>query len=128
MEAYPNVIDPGTRDVGTQSIEALKLYDEGDYEAAIVSFDDYLHVNPDDMEARFYYGISAMMSERPQIAEKELLTVAKGDSRLKNQARWYLSLNFIKEEKIDEARENLQLLIEGDSSYGKKAKELMRKL
>lgn len=129
MEPYPNVIDPGTRgDVGTQSIEAFLLYEQGDFEAALTSFDEYLHLNPEDVEIRFYYGISALLTDENEIAEKELQTVADSDSRLENQATWYLALARIKLEKIDLARENLNSLIEGKSSYGPRAEKIMKKL
>jgi tetratricopeptide (TPR) repeat protein len=129
MEPYPNVIDPGTRgDVGTQSIEALKLYEQGNYAAALKSFDEYLHLNPNDLESRFYYGISALMKEEFDIAERELQSVSNSDSRLSNQATWYLALARINTNKIGLAKENLNTLIEGQSSYAVKAGQIMKKL
>ena len=129
MEPYPNVIDPGTRgDVGTQSIEALKLYDQGDYEGALSSFDEYLNLNPEDIETRFYYGVTALMNNEFEIADKELQTVANSNSRLANQATWYLALTRINTDKIDLAKENLNTLIEGQSSYAQRAEEIMKKL
>ena len=114
--------------MGTQSIEALKLYDQGNYEEALNSFDEYLHLNPEDLESRFYYGISALMNNEFEIAEKELQSIANSDSRLSNQATWYLALSRINTDKIDLAKENLNSLIEGKSSYSKRAEEIMRKL
>ena len=129
LEPYPNIIDPGTRgDVGTESIEALHLYEQGNYEEALSSFDNYLHLNPQDIETRFYYGVTALMNNEFEIAERELQTVANSNSRLVNQATWYLALVRINTNQIDKAKENLNTLVEGQSSYAQRAGEIMKKL
>jgi hypothetical protein len=54
--------------------------------------------------------------------------LAKANSRFSNQATWYLALARIKTNKIDLAKESLNSLIEGQSSYSEKATEVLNQL
>ena len=128
FEPYPNVIDPGTRGEDRVVSIGLAQYEAAEYNSAFMSLKEVVENNPKDLESAFYFGMSALLIEQNKIAQDELDKVASSESKLAIQAKWYLSLLALKTNQIDLAKETLQEIIDGKSSYSVKASKIMKQI
>lgn len=105
LESFGMVADTTAED---SLREALLLYDNFDYDAAIEALDNYLLNHPDDDTARLYLGLSHLNQSRYTLAAKILSPLSiKEDFSLKNEAKWYLGLCYLKFDK--KTKEAIQL-------------------
>ena len=108
---------------------AFEDYKSGKYQSAQEEFESILVVNPDDRMAIFYSGLSYQAAGSLEEAVSHLEQVAGGEYNSYQQAaRWYLGLNFVKQEKIEEGKKWLELLAEGKGKYPELAGELLGEL
>lgn len=112
---------------------ALRLYEQGAYEQALLPFERHLGQAPSDAEGRFYYGISLMGAELYPAAISELQRALEEatSTPYRNGSRWYLGLAFLKTGATGQAKMQLQALLrESDegSSYHRQAAALLRDL
>ncbi|HSD64999.1 MAG TPA: hypothetical protein VLB50_14445, partial [Ignavibacteriaceae bacterium] len=102
---YPNII-PMVR--GSESDfdlrAAMVLYNSGNYEQAVIEFDKILSSGVKNESAVFYEGVSFLSLGNGDKAESAFEKVINiGDSKLKDQAEWYLALSYLLEEKKENA-------------------------
>ncbi len=125
---YPNVEAPAVRSDANQQ-GAWRLFNNGEYEDAHQQFQHSISNGQNDVATWFYLGVCALELNRYNQAEeafKNVITLPNG--KYNKQAQWYLSLNFLKNSKRKEAKEALKKVIESNSSYSKKARELASKI
>ena len=129
FKAYPNMFEPILRgtDVATQRTEAFQAYEQGNYEKASLLFTELLK---EDKEPGILLLLSNSNLMRGQVAEaqKNLVTLIEESDELDIQAKWYLSLAYLKSGDKEKARKILRELGGTEISYASKAKELLEKV
>lgn len=119
----------GNSEVNKILLNALERYEEKDYEHAVVLFEKVLEKRQDDMAVRLYSGISYMEDKKYMKATKSFIRIiSNGDNLFFEQAQWYLSLCYLRTNKLDKAVVVLNKIIEEDSYYKKQADKVLKDL
>jgi len=109
--------------------QALDHYEAGDFAAASLSFDSYLQRHPDDFQAGLYAGIASLDGGFPEKAVEQLTAVSINDSKLFDEANWYLALAFLKQKKLADAKAILENLSkQAEPVFAEKAKGLLERI
>ncbi|MCG8699866.1 MAG: hypothetical protein MI922_17560 [Bacteroidales bacterium] len=117
-----------TRDAeGEDNIQfGLLLYQDKEYENAYSIFENYLKENFNDQRIRFHAGLCALELEKYSNAVQLLEQVSADKNTIyQEHALWYLSLAYLKVEKLDEAYESLQIVANGNTLNKSKAEKLL---
>jgi tetratricopeptide (TPR) repeat protein len=78
-------------------LKAMSLYSKGDYKTASLLFKRLLKKNPGDLVINFYFGISELALENFDGSKKIFKKIILNDKDLlKDLARWYLGLSYLK--------------------------------
>ncbi len=127
--AYPNVFEPTVRgtDVDTKRTEAFQAYEQGDYQKASLLFTALLQEKKEP-GVLFFLGNTNLMLGQVKQAEENFVTLIEEFDELDLQAKWYLSLSYLKSGDRENARKMLKELGETEISYASKAKELLEKV
>jgi hypothetical protein len=125
---YPNVESPISRsDTGGEAI--WRLYENGDYKAAYEHFEQTIALNEADLSSRFYLGICALELNKLTVAEEAFArVVADKDGNYTEQAKWYLTLTYLKADKKEKAIQGLVEIVNDSSSYSERAEALLNEL
>lgn len=109
---------------------AMYFYEKGDYNKAILSFEELLsHYNTKDNQTLFYYGISCLGSEENAKAIEVLNKLnEEGDLVFYEQVKWYLALAYLNVSEKEKSKNLLVKLVDYNGSYLDRANELIRKL
>lgn len=92
---------------------ALMAYDNEDYKTSYKLLNVICSSEPDNMEAFFYKGLSAMENQNFDDAVLSLNTVVKNTTTLYNdEAIWYLALSYLGKDDLPNARITLQKIID----------------
>ena len=109
--------------------EGIKQYEEKNYSGAIVIFNTVLKNDPGNTEALFYGGVSNLNQHEETVAVKLFESVLKhSPNTFADAARWYLSLAYIKKNKISKAKPLLEELSRSDNEYNSRAKKTLDEL
>lgn len=84
-------------------------------------------LNPDDVELQLYKAICHLELNSYTDADRIFDEISKGESSLATKATWYKALSFLKQEKLKECKEALQIIPESAEEYPQ-AKKLLKKL
>lgn len=110
---------------------AIDTYKSGDYQSAINQFNAFEATAPEDAltsYAQFYKAVALLETQQSEAAQKELISLAdKTNFPLQNEAKWYLSLAYLKQNKVTEAKALLQNL-STVTDYEQRVKKLLNKL
>jgi tetratricopeptide (TPR) repeat protein len=107
---------------------AMQKYKDQEYTQALQLFQQVLEQR-DDVAANLYSGISYMEIEKYKKASESFDKVIQDNDNLYvNQARWYMSMCYIRLGNINNARNLLQALSEQSDYYREKATEVEKKL
>ena len=106
---------------------AYAAYDSENFADAVKQFDALLAKN-DDAAMRLYLGNSLLALGEVESAKQQFLTLLQNDAGLIIQAKWYLSLCYLKNGEIDQAQEILQELSQNGKSYRKMASKILKDL
>jgi tetratricopeptide (TPR) repeat protein len=115
----------------TQSLINLAQtkYDAQDYYGAIKIYEQILNKEPGNMESNLYSGISYMETEQYSKAESRFGTIIDHKDNLYiEQAEWYLGFCYLQTGRNDLARAHFKEISNGDGSYNKKARKIMRSI
>jgi predicted Zn-dependent protease len=115
-----------TDDEKTLKAKAYNAYDAGEYENASQLFVALLN-EKDDPIAHLCLGNTWLMLDKPIEAERVFVHILEKHSDLVTQAKWYLALTFLRQGKIERTKATLWE-ISNSSTYGKQARELLKKL
>jgi len=119
----------GNTEVDRILIHALERYEEEDYDQALVLFEEVLESRNNDMAVNLYSGISYMEEEKYQKATNSFNhIISNNDNLFIEQAKWYLSMCYLKTDNIEKAEAVLHEIIEEDSFYKKQARKVLRDL
>jgi tetratricopeptide (TPR) repeat protein len=105
---------------------AYTAYDSKDYETASGLFIALLKEKEDPI-AHLCLGNSWLALDKPAEAEKVFTHILQNHGDLVTPAKWYLALTFLKQGKIERTKATLWE-ISNSSTYGEKARELLKKL
>ncbi len=129
--AFSTTVSSKNSESPTDSLikSGIKYYDEKNYPTATSVFKEVLTKEPQNNEALFYSGVSHLSLNEYGIAIKELEFVLKNTpNKFSDAAKWYLSLAYIKENKISKAKKLLQDLSAGNSEYKSNAAKALDEL
>lgn len=119
----------GNTEVDRILINALEHYEERDYETALALFEEVLEARQNDMAVNLYSGISYMEEEKYQKATNSFNhIITNKDNLFIEQAKWYLSMCYVKTENVEKAKLVLNEIIEEDSYYKGQAKKVLKDL
>lgn len=108
--------------------EASNHYKNENYSEAAIVFKKALESNIDQADIRFLYAISLVELESYEDAVIEFNTIISKYDSYNLESKWYLSLCYLKLDKIDEAQKLLIELSEKRSFYQNSAQEILDKL
>jgi tetratricopeptide (TPR) repeat protein len=132
FKPYPNAFEPTTRgtDDLTERAETFQAYEQGNYQKALIGFNEILKSGnePGVPGVLLLAGNANLMLGNVQEAKNNFLLLIKNYDELDTQARWFLSLCYLKEGDIDQAKILWEELGGTEISYEKKAKELLKKV
>ncbi len=115
--------------IGIQYRKALDLYNKGEYELAIANLKEYLLSRPEHIEALLIYGIASIQTNNYDVAEESFRKIINdGNNLYIDNARWYLALSLMKSGDSEKAKTELNNIVESNSIYARKAKQILRKL
>ncbi len=101
-------------------------YDNGRYEEAISHFQNALKEN-DDPVVELCQGNAYLSIGQAERAELVFRNILDDHEDLVTQAKWYLSLSYLKQNKLERAKSTLWE-ISKSSTYGEKARKLLKEL
>jgi tetratricopeptide (TPR) repeat protein len=125
---HPNIFEPTLRGGNTNSIreEAFHAYEQADYQKAAELFTKVLQ-EKSESQILLLLGNSNLMLGKTEEAKKNFTELISRHDDLDLQAKWFLSLCYLKNGEVDQARKLLKELGDTDISYAEKAKELLKK-
>jgi hypothetical protein len=115
----------GTNEVNLKT-EAYEAYDIGNYKVAAQAFEQITR-EKDDAIAELCLGNSYLALNNLPKAERIFTEMLSKHSELITQAKWYLALTYLKENKLERAKAILWE-ISKSSTYGEKSQELLKEL
>ena len=127
---YPTTIGAATRSMNQPSSalsDAMNNFEAGNYDKSI----ELLKALPPGKNTyiiKFYLANAYQAKGSFPEAEKIYSALQQQDGELQTQVSWYLSLCYLEQKKTDLARNELQRLKEGNSSYKLKATQLLDKI
>jgi tetratricopeptide (TPR) repeat protein len=127
---YPNMFDATTRSsesVASKRKEAFQAYEQGDYQKAASLFQDLLKDNK-EAGVMLLLGNANLILGNVDEAKKNFIELNRDFDELDMQAKWYLSLCYLKSGETDKARAILKELGDTEISYATKARELLEKV
>lgn len=126
---YPNVFEPTLRSGAGQSAraEAFQAYENGDYGKAATLFAGLLK-EKNDPGVLLLLGNSNLALGKTAEAKQNFYDLINQYDDLDIQAKWFLSLCYLRTGEVEQARELLNELGNTEVSYAGKAKELLKKV
>ena len=127
---YPNNI-PLLRGEGTDSLlqSAMSAYEIKDYDNATRLLQALLAGGQENVAARFYLGNALLSLDQPALAVKHFQQVLlREDSKLQEQAEWYMALAYLKMKEPDRAKSILAEVKAKRGIYMKQSTELLGRL
>jgi tetratricopeptide (TPR) repeat protein len=118
-----------TRSAGNNNDEAMTKYREGDFNSALVLFNEILDKDPGNMYIRYYTGlacIEANLNEKA-ISEFKYIIDQKNNLFVEN-AQWYLALSYLKNAQSKEAKNLLVQISNSSNSHNKEASQILKRI
>jgi tetratricopeptide (TPR) repeat protein len=107
---------------------ALSLYDNEQYDEALVLFNQLNEQDPENALNLLYTANIFMSSDQFDEAIVYLKKIEEMDKGVKSITNWYLGLCFVKKGETEEAKKYLELVANSKSYYSPKAKKILDKL
>ena len=129
FEPYPNTFQPtlrGDAPVDRKS-EAFRAYDEGNYQRAATLFNELLKEDKDP-GMLLLLGNANLVLDRNKEAMQNFSAVLTDFDELDMQAKWFLSLCYLKTGEVEKAQKLLRELGDTEIHYATRAKELLKKV
>lgn len=126
---YPNVVEPTLRgnDLTTERAKAFQDYERKDYQSAAAGFERLLDIK-EEPGILLLLGNSNLMLGKSEEAQENFITLIRQYDDFDLQAKWFLSLSYLKSGDTENARKILKELGETEVSYASRAKELLEKV
>lgn len=119
-----------TRSAGNSNDEAMSKYREGDFNGALVLFNEILGKDADNMYIRYYTGIASIEINQNDRAVKEFkYIINKKNNMFVENAEWYLALSYLRKNKVKESKTLLTQIINNSSnSHNKEATQILKRI
>jgi TolA-binding protein len=131
FKPYRNSFEPNLRSdlagVTNENAEAFRAYDAGDYQRAAVLFTE-MQKQGSDPVVLLLLGNANLMIGKTEDAKQNFNDLIRQYDDLDIQAKWFLSLCYLKSGETVKARTLLKELGDTEISYATKAKELLKKV
>ncbi len=129
FEPYPNVFEPTQRGENTSDkrATAFAMYEQGNYERAATLFTELL-AEKKEPELLLLLGNSNMSLDRIDEAKNNFLTLIHDFDGLDEQAKWFLSLCYLKSGEREQAKLIWEELGDPKITYSDKAKRLLKEV
>ncbi len=130
FEPYPNVFEPtqrGVEGIRDRRATAFALYEQGNYNGAATIFQGLLQAK-EEPEILLLLGNCNMMLDRDEQAKNNFLTLISDFDVLDEQAKWFLSLCYLKSGETVKARMIWEELGDPRVTYSEKAKRLLKEI
>lgn len=135
FEPYPNIFEPTLRGssalvprhAANKRAEAFQAYDEHSYEKAADLFTELL-TEKREAGILLLLGNSNLALNKTEAAKNNFNDLITNFDELDIQAKWFLSLCYLKEGETEQARRLLKELEETEISYAKKASKLLKEV
>ena len=127
---YPNMFEPALRSnqsIDSKRAEAFQAYEQRNYQKAATLFTDLLKDNK-DAPMLLLLGNSNLILGNLEEAKANFITLNQDFDDLDMQAKWYLSLCYLKSGETEKAQAILKELGATEISYATKARELLEKV
>lgn len=123
FQPYPNVVVPTVRGGAAATNEALYLYEQDNFEGALLAFQkmDTLAF------ARFYESQCYLALNKPDKAIDLLENLHFADTNFEVLKKWYLALAYLKIQESEKAKPLLEEVAAVENSQQRLAKELIEK-
>jgi hypothetical protein len=130
FEPYPNVFEPTQRDADAATDKratAFAMYEQKNYAEAAKLFSELLS-QKEEPELLLLLGNANMMLSRDNEAKNNFLTLIRDFDVLDEQAKWYLSLCYLKSGESENAKLIWEELGDPKITYSEKAKSLLKQV
>ncbi len=122
--------DPAYTDTVSMHMQAMKLYDKGEYSLALLAFQRF---EPNEKELslyNLYTGICLLESNFNLLAISRFQEAIETGNKFEiiQLSKWYLSLAYLKSGRQKEAIETLKKLVEVNASQRYQAENIMREI
>ena len=130
FKAYPNTI-PLTR--GQQSVnilkQAMQQYELENYTSALNILNTIVSNDPENQIALFYAGICFLKLDESSNAITNFQKIVNtSDSEFRDQALWFLGLSYLKNKKLENAKQILNQIVKEGEKFSEQSKELLNKI
>lgn len=115
-------------DAGVSVSKGIKFYTMKEYEKSMQIFHEISITSPDDPIVNFFLGLNYLALEQYEDASIQFETYIDSYDLFLPEAKWYLSLSYLKEKKDDQALIVLQELPDYSGKFGKNVRSLKRKI
>lgn len=124
---YYNVLGGAERSVDNVNGNlAMRLYEQQQYEEALLVFREAIHQNPDNPSLPFYKALSHLSVEEADSAIADLTRVVnQTEAPLQEPARWYLGLAYLQKGDTKKAKELFKEIEASGDSYSERASEVL---
>ncbi len=115
----------------TSLSEGEMLFRKKQYDTALTVFKSYVSKNAtqSNPQVLLYIGVTQLELDQNEAAIKSFKKLMDSKTLDASKAYWYLSLAYLKINKVEEAKKQLQILSRNSQNYKyKEAKELLKKL
>ena len=129
FEPYPNTFEPTLRGdaPSDRRAEAFRAYEEQEYQKASTLFTELLKDNKDP-GMLLLLGNSNLILDKNKHASENFSTLLTEFDELDIQAKWFLSLCYLKTGEVEKAQALHRELGDTEIQYATRAKELLKKV
>lgn len=119
-----------TRSAGNSNDEAMSKYRAGDFNGALVLFNEILDKDADNIYIRYYTGLASMETNQNDRAANEFLYIIRQKNNLfVDNAEWYLALSYLRNNKVKESKQLLtQITNNTSNSHNKEAVQILKRI
>ena len=130
FKVYPNHYTSPDKFTDTLSLalSAMKFYTLGNYRLAVETFQRYEPLPEYDGYYNLYLGICYFKIGYTNVAIRHFDESAESFTMFNDKvvAKWYLSLAMLKADRIKDAKQILKQLVEQNTTYKKKAQDILK--
>ncbi len=103
-------------------------FNKGDYGSSLLAINELLKSQPTELQYLMAKGICLLETNKIREAHMIFNTIASGQSVFKSEAQWYNALSYLKENKPELAKTELQKIPTDDPDWSSKVAQLIKKL
>jgi len=106
---------------------AEQSFNSKEYEKAAFYLEELLKLQPENPQIQIYWALSLIETDNYDKGDSLLLHAVRTESLYAQNARWYLALSYLKQDKVKACKAQLKKIKQGDLHY-QEAMELLDEL